>query len=94
MFKEIKLEDLVIDLLGPLGKKFEEPIQEYKNKNPKNKVLENAEVFIYGKKYWHGDIDITLYKERLKCISNFCKKKLLIIRNDKKSFDIYTIKPD
>lgn len=93
MIKEIKLEDFVIDLLGPLGKKFQEPVQSYKDKNPGNVVLEGAEVFIFGKKYWYGDIDITLYKKRLEAIAQFCNKKIFIIKKDNRSFEIYTIKP-
>lgn len=94
MFKEIKLEDLVIDLLGPLGKKINGPIQEHNNKNTTNKILKNAQIFICGARVWYGDIDIFLYRERLKCIANFCNKNLIIIKNDGKNFEIYTIKPN
>lgn len=89
MFKEIKLEELVIDLLGPLGKTMS-PFK----LNDNGLILRNANIFIAGKKVWYGDIDIILYKERLKTIAKFCGKKIIITEKKTDSFKIYTIRPD
>ena len=89
MIKQIKLEELVIDLLGPLGRKLPSPVENTSN----NTTLTNAEIFISGSRVWYGDIDYVLYKERLKSIANFCNKNVLIIKNDKNNFQIFTVKP-
>lgn len=53
----------------------------YMERNPKNKVVFNANILIPSKgKIWHGDLDITLDRENLHKVAKALEEDLYILR--------------
>ena len=80
-----KFESLVSESFSEnrlfMGRMISGSKSEYRQRNPENEVIFNANIFILGEgKVWWGDLDLTLDHDSLQSISKKIGKKLYILR--------------
>jgi|688.fasta_scaffold754596_2 hypothetical protein len=67
------------EILGMRGRMISSSKSGYIDRNPDNVVVFNANVCVRSGKIWHGDLDLTLSKEKLIDLSSFIGDEIYVL---------------
>jgi len=72
--------DKITEIMGQCGKLISYSKGRYRWDNPQNIIIYNANICTLTEKIWYGDVDLTIDLPKIKRLSKYLQKKILVLR--------------